>query len=211
MALLDLLRKTSGLIKNRAASAVGALRTTRVGRVGISFARRTPVGLAITAATFGPQIARGIRTAGGFLRTAAGKAIAFLGGRQVATAGVAGFITGIIPGQFTPLPPGQPERPTSPGENGPGPTGNGPRAPTKPKTAAEKARAAARKKAAARRKRIPRHRHKVISVPVRRRKTGPRKKRTHRSPRHRGHKRVSFTTKTGQKVSFLVNPKARHR
>ena len=56
-------------------------------------------------------------------------------------------------------------------------------------------------------RRIPAHRHKVISVPVRRRK----KARTHRSPRHTGHKRVSFTTKDGQKVSFLSNPKARHR
>jgi len=31
---------------------------------------------------------------------------------------------------------------------------------------------------------------------------------THRSPRHRGHKRVSFTTKEGKTVSFLVPKKS---
>ena len=30
---------------------------------------------------------------------------------------------------------------------------------------------------------------------------------THRSPRHKGHKRVSFTTASGQKVNFLVRKK----
>jgi len=30
---------------------------------------------------------------------------------------------------------------------------------------------------------------------------------THAKPRHKGHKRVSFTTKTGQKVNFLVRRK----
>lgn len=39
-----------------------------------------------------------------------------------------------------------------------------------------------------------------IRVTRRRRKV---KHISHRSPRHKGHKRVSFTTKTGQKVSFL--------
>lgn len=39
-----------------------------------------------------------------------------------------------------------------------------------------------------------------------------RAKRTHASPRHRGHKRVSFTTKDGKRVSFLVKKKAkRHK
>lgn len=39
-------------------------------------------------------------------------------------------------------------------------------------------------------------------------KTTRRKKRaTHRSPRHKGHKRVTFTTKGGKKVRFLVKPK----
>ena len=33
------------------------------------------------------------------------------------------------------------------------------------------------------------------------------KKATHRSPRHRGHKQVTFTTKGGKKVRFLVKPK----
>lgn len=32
---------------------------------------------------------------------------------------------------------------------------------------------------------------------------------SHRSPRHRGHKRVSFTTKGGKRVSFLVKPRRR--
>jgi len=36
---------------------------------------------------------------------------------------------------------------------------------------------------------------------------GKRKKVSHASPRHRGHKKVTFTTKTGQKVSFLVRKK----
>lgn len=34
-----------------------------------------------------------------------------------------------------------------------------------------------------------------------------RKKITHRSPRHKGHKKVIFTTKEGKKVSFLVRKK----
>lgn len=55
-----------------------------------------------------------------------------------------------------------------------------------------------RKKKKGRRKSISRvhihrvkHRHRV-------------KHKSHASPRHRGHKRVSFTTKSGQKVSFLT-------
>jgi len=39
-----------------------------------------------------------------------------------------------------------------------------------------------------------------------------RKKISHRSPRHRGHKKVTFTTKEGKRVSFLVKkPKHSHR
>lgn len=58
-----------------------------------------------------------------------------------------------------------------------------------------------RKSAVKRRRKVTRKRKKTIS---------------HRSPRHRGHKRVSFTTKTGQKVRFLVrgtkrSPKHRRR
>ncbi len=51
-----------------------------------------------------------------------------------------------------------------------------------------------------------------------RRKAVARRKRriTHRAPRHKGHKRVTFTTKTGKKVRFLVrgqkrSPKHRRR
>lgn len=36
---------------------------------------------------------------------------------------------------------------------------------------------------------------------------GRRKRKSHASPRHRGHKRVSFTTKDGKRVTFLVKPK----
>lgn len=44
---------------------------------------------------------------------------------------------------------------------------------------------------------------------IRRRKV---KKVTHRSPRHKGHKKVTFTTKEGKRVSFLVRkPKHVHR
>ncbi len=35
-----------------------------------------------------------------------------------------------------------------------------------------------------------------------------RKSPTHRSPRHKGHKRVSFITKDGRKVNFLVKKKS---
>ena len=37
------------------------------------------------------------------------------------------------------------------------------------------------------------------------------KHRAHRRPRHPGHKRVSFTTATGKRVSFLVKPKSKRR
>jgi len=36
-----------------------------------------------------------------------------------------------------------------------------------------------------------------------------RKRATHRSPRHKGHKRVSFTTATGKRVKFLVRGQKR--
>ena len=38
-----------------------------------------------------------------------------------------------------------------------------------------------------------------------------RRKGTHRSPRHKGHKRVSFTTAGGKKVNFLVGRKKVHK
>lgn len=37
--------------------------------------------------------------------------------------------------------------------------------------------------------------------------TRRKKRKTHASPRHKGHKRVTFTTKGGKKVRFLVKPK----
>jgi len=42
---------------------------------------------------------------------------------------------------------------------------------------------------------------------VKRVKRTRKKRRTHASPRHKGHKRVSFTTAGGKKVSFLVKKK----
>ena len=42
---------------------------------------------------------------------------------------------------------------------------------------------------------------------ARKKSTRRKKKATHRSPRHKGHKRVTFTTKGGKKVRFLVRPK----
>ncbi len=47
-------------------------------------------------------------------------------------------------------------------------------------------------------------RKKRVTTKKRRKKTTRRKKVTHRKPRHRGHKRVTFTTKGGKKVRFLV-------
>jgi len=50
---------------------------------------------------------------------------------------------------------------------------------------------------------------------IRRRKTSIMRRRkhrkgvTHRSPRHRGHKKVTFTTKQGKRVSFLVKKRKR--
>lgn len=58
-----------------------------------------------------------------------------------------------------------------------------------------------KRKAAARRK----SRKKTTRT---RRRVGARRKRvSHRSPRHRGHKRVTFKTKTGKTVNFLVRKK----
>lgn len=63
-----------------------------------------------------------------------------------------------------------------------------------------------RKKAKAKpKKRKARRRKRVAKV---KRRVKKRKKITHRSPRHKGHKRVSFTTASGQKVNFLVKKKA---
>lgn len=161
MGLTEFLKKTSGQIKSRGATAIGALRTTRIGRVGVAFARRTPVGLAITAAQFRPQIVRGVRVAGRFVRTAFGRAIGFLGGTKVGAAvgggALAGGLVSIfqIPGLQTdlPVPPGTPPRPPAAGENGKAP--KPPRKPNGFKSPKQKEidrkRAAAKRKAAARR------------------------------------------------------------
>lgn len=182
----------------------------------------TPLGLGITAATFAPQILRGGRVLG----QAIGRGIAFFGGRQVVTAGAAGGIAGLLtrtrggvnrPSERIQSPFGTGRR-VDPVTGISMPAGARRRTGSRPSPASRRRapgtardRAAiARRQRRGRRKRIPTHRHKVISVPVRRRrKTG--KRRTHRSPRHRGHKRVSFKTADGRKVSFLANPKARHR
>lgn len=54
---------------------------------------------------------------------------------------------------------------------------------------------------------------KVMGRRIKRKKvTRKRKKVTHRSPRHKGHKRVSFVTKDGKRVNFLVKkPKHSHK
>lgn len=57
-------------------------------------------------------------------------------------------------------------------------------------------RRAAKRKRKAVKKRVTRRKRKKV--------TKRRKKITHRSPRHKGHKRVSFTTKDGRRVNFLV-------
>lgn len=245
MGLIDKLRRVGGIAKNRLASSVGALRaqarglSVRVPRVLGLTARAarltTPLGIGITAATFAPQIIRGVRVVG----QALARGIAFFGGRQVVTAAGAGGFFGILAGrrkgevtrpsdiQVDPRTPGglrvdgrRPFEPKRPRRRAGLPRRRKPR--TSGEIAAEQRRRKAegrppltRKKAVAirrrprRRARIPTHRHRVVSVPTRRRARG--RRRTHRSPRHRGHKRVSFTTADGRKVSFLANPKARHR
>ena len=61
-----------------------------------------------------------------------------------------------------------------------------------------------KKKVAKRKKTRKRTTTKKRRSPTRRKKA---KKRTHASPRHKGHKRVSFVTAGGKRVSFLVKPK----
>lgn len=63
-----------------------------------------------------------------------------------------------------------------------------------------------RKKASTKRKRITRkvsRRRRVIHHVHTRRRRVKRRHITHSRPRHKGHSRVSFTTKDGRKVSFL--------
>lgn len=197
MGLIDKLRKVGGIVKNRLASATGALRgiVARLPAPIRRLARRTPVGLALTAAAFAPQIRRGLT----FGRAAITRGIAFVGGQRVVTAAGAGGVVGILTGRKK----GEPIRPSEAQ-----PVARPRRVTTKRRPTR---RPAKRKPVRRRKKRIPTHRHRVVSIPVRRRKRKTAKRRTHRSPRHRGHKRVSFTTADGRKVSFLANPKARHR
>lgn len=215
MGLIDKLRRVGGIVKNRLASSVGALRAqlgrvsvrvpARLGRLAIRAPRAvglaTPLGAGLTAATFAPELFRAGRAIGRVLRRAVPRGIAFFAGRRIVTAaaggGVAGAAAGVLsrrsgkvvrPSDVAILPTARPrERPGAP-------TRPRRRAPTRPRR---------------RKRRIPAHGHRVISVraPSRRK----RKRATHRSPRHPGHKRVSFTTADGKKVSFLANPKARHR
>lgn len=223
MGLIDKLRRAGGIIKNRFASAVGALRgvargvtvgvPTRVRR-GVRFGVRagrltSPVGLGLTAVAFAPEIARGVRVAG----RAIGRGVAFFGGRQVVTAAAAGGVAGVLGTRKS----GRVTRPSDFGD---------PRLQTRRPTAAERRRIAAggpvpqdiaeRGFKAARprvtRRRVPNGTRKKRRAATRRaRVSRKRKRRTHRSPRHKGHKLVKFTTKEGKKVSFLVNPRARHR
>jgi len=228
MGLIDNLRRVSGIAKNRLASATGALRTqvrglsVRVPRILGLTARAarltTPLGIGITAATFAPQIARGARIAG----QAIAKGIAFFGGRQVVTAAGAGGVVGALSTRRK----GEPTRPSEAAkvnfvttQRRPSAVARGgaPRVTRKkPRRPSAVARGGAprrrRRKTTATRRRIPTHGHRVVSTGTTRVRTrrGARR-RTHSSPRHKGHKRVSFTTASGKRVSFLANPKARHR
>jgi len=66
-----------------------------------------------------------------------------------------------------------------------------------------------RRKARARpRRRVKRRKMRVSRGAITRRKRH-RRGVTHRRPRHAGHKKVSFTTKGGKRVSFLVKRKRR--
>lgn len=230
------LASSVGALRGVAARGAAQLRgvrvrvPSRIGRLALAGRRvvglTTPIGLGITAATFAPQIIRAGRVVVG----AIGRGIAFVGGRQVVTAAGAGGVVGVLTGRRK----GEVTRPSETVLSPPIPgarergvidvTGRivRPRAGrTIPEEERIRERAgrrrrrrapterAPRRRAPARRKRIPTHRHKVISVPVTRRRTARRG--THRRPRHRGHTKVSFTTKEGKKVSFLANPLARHR
>jgi len=237
MGIIDKLRRVGGIAKNRLASSVGALRGALGGvtvsgaraRRGVRFAARgtrllTPAGLGLTAVSFAPEIVRGIRTAGRFLGPAITRGIAFFGGRQIVGAGAAGGVAGFLGSRKK----GEVTRPSDAATAGPvfppsaeerrrrGAAG----APRRPGVGFERGpggelrrvqttrRLKRRPRAGPKRRVTARRRPKRVTA---RRRVGRRKRRTHRSPRHRGHKRVSFTTKEGKKVSFLVNPKARHR
>jgi len=219
MGILDNIRKVSGIVKSRVSSAIGALRGVTVSgaraRRGVRFAARstrllTPAGLALTAASFAPEIVRAGRAAASFASRAVTRGGAFVAGRRVvsgiaggaAAGGAAGALQSRKSGRPTDF--GDPSLQSIPPQARPG---------SRLSVAAERARRARAAKATRRRKPSVKRRKKAPTRRVRRKRkpVRRRKKRTHSSPRHKGHKRVSFTTASGKKVSFLSNPKARHR
>lgn len=224
MGLIDRLRRAGGIAKNRLASSVGALKGITVGGGrtirGVRFAARatrltSPVGLGLTAFSFAPQIAAGVRTAGRFLQRAIPRGVAFVGGQRVVSGIAGGAGAGVIAGGITGRSSGGVTRPSDDpsvstvrdpvtGELLIKPR-RGPPKGARPGPALREARRRAkrRRKIGTRKKR---------RAPTRRKRiTRKRKRRTHASPRHKGHKVVKFTTAEGKKVRFLVNPRARHR
>ncbi len=208
MGLIDRLRKAGGIVKNRLASSVSALRGVTVGagvtRRGVRFAARatrltSPLGIGLTAVSFAPQIAAGVRTAGRFLQRAVPRGIAFVGGQRVVSGVAGGLGAGVVAGSVAARTSGGVTRPSDFGD--PSLQTRRPGAP--PVARRAPARVTRRRVNGTRKKRRPATRRKRVSR--------KRKRRTHASPRHKGHKVVKFTTKEGKKVRFLVNPKARHR
>ncbi len=205
MGLIDKLRKVGGILKNRLAGATTALRGITVSgarvRKGVRFAAKgsrltSPLGLGLTAAAFAPEIIKGGRFGARFITKALGRGVAFFAGRQVTQAVIGGTAAGTVAGILTSTKRkrGDVVRPGDFGD--PTLQTRTPGAPTVKRP---------RSKPTARRKPTKRRKARVKRTRVKR------KRATHRSPRHKGHKLVKFTTKEGKKVSFLVNPKARHR
>lgn len=215
MGLIDKLRRAGGIVKNRLASAVGALRTAARGvtvsgtrlRRGVRFGARaarltSPVGIGLTAVSFAPEIVRGVRAAGRFLQRAIPRGAAFFATRRIIGATAGGATAAGVVGVLQSRKSGQPA-----------PVQSFPRAGALQAEAERGFKAARPRRKAPTKRKAPTRRRARARPTARRRKArdGRKKRRTHRSPRHKGHKRVSFTTKEGKKVSFLVNPKARHR
>jgi len=178
---------------------------------GVRFAARagrltTPVGAGLTAVAFAPEIARGVRVAGRFVGRAVSRGTAFFAGRTAVQAAVGSGAAGVVAGGLASRKSGRVERPSERGALGI----------VKRKTTPA-SRAKARRTVKKKKKEVKRGRkRKAPTDRVRRKRkvVRRRKKRTHRSPRHKGHTRVSFTTKSGQKVKFLarkVPPKHPHR
>jgi len=211
MGLIDKLRKAGGILKDRAASAVSALKGVTIGgartRGGIRIAARatrltSPLGIGLTAVSFAPEIVRGVKAAGRFLQRAVPRGVAFVGGQRVVSGVVGGAGAGAVAAVVS-RKNGVPARPSDFGDPS---LQSRPRAVPR-KTTTRRVTTNGRRTTKARKRKAPTRR----KVTRKRRVTRKRKRRTHRSPRHKGHKRVSFTTKDGRKVSFLSNPKARHR